>query len=160
MKKVKNTKAYINSHFDYENLYLTNEEKLNQLLSDYKEDGDTWEPEYITDIDEGKFQMIYWNDEGPESMSFDSKGEYVKEAIEGFWGEDCFIEKFGIEDLVDSDWKNFDKHRDDNLDMYFEELNILNNNSYPDGDSANGVVLLVEGELISGAWNKELVSGI
>ncbi len=160
MKKVKNTKAYINSHEDYENLYLTNEEKLSQILSDYEEDDDTWEPEYIVDINEGKFQMIYWNDEGVESMSFDSKGEYVKEAIEGFWGEDCFIEKFGIEDLVDSDWKNFDKHRDDNLDMYFKELNILNNNSYPDKDSANGVVLLVEGELISGAWNKRLVSGV
>ena len=98
MKKVKNTKAYIQSHFDYETLYLTCEESLNQLLSDYKEDGDEWEPEYITDIDEGKFQMIYWNDEGVESMSFDSKEEYVKEAIEGFWGEYCFIEKFGIQD--------------------------------------------------------------
>mgnify|MGYP000960641585 FL=1 len=93
-------------------------------------------------------------------MSFNSKGEYVKEAIEDFWGEDCFIEKFGIEDLVDSDWKNFDKHRDDNLDMYFEELNKLINNSYPDKDSANGVILLVEGELISGAEDKGLVYGV
>lgn len=160
MKKVKNTKAYINSHEEYETLYLTNEEKLNQILSEYKEDGDDWEPEYITDIDEGKFQMIYWDDEGPESMSFDSKKEYVKEAIENFWGEDCFIEEFGIEDLVDSDWKNFDKHIDDNLDMYFEELNKLINNSYPDGDSASGVILLVEGELISGAADKGLVYGV
>ena len=73
MKKTKPTKAYIQSHEDYEYINLTNEESLNQLLSDYKEDGDNWEPEYITDIDEGKFQMIYWHDEGPDSMSFDSK---------------------------------------------------------------------------------------
>ena len=44
--------------------------------------------------------------------------------------------------------------------MYFEELNKLINNSYPDGDSANGVILLVEGELISGAEDKGLVYGV
>ena len=107
MKKVKNTKAYINSHEDYETLYLTNEEKLNQILSDYEEDDDTWEPEYIVDINEGKFQMIYWNDEGPDYMNFDNKLEYVKETISGFWGEDYFIEEFGIEDLMDAAGDNW-----------------------------------------------------
>jgi len=163
MKITKPTKAYIQSHEDYEYLYLTNEESLNQLLSDYKEDGDNWEPEYIIDIDEGKFQMIYWHDEGPDSMSFDSKLDYVGEAIASFWGEDYFIEEFGIEDELDAvgdNWKSvFDKHIEDNLDMYFEELNKCINNSYPDKDSAHGVALLVDGELISGALKKGLIGG-
>ena len=105
--------------------------------------------------------MIYWHDEGPDSMSFDSKLDYVGEAIASFWGEDYFIEEFGIEDETDGDdWKSvFDKHIEDNLDMYFEELNKCINNSYPDKDSAHGVALLVDGELISGAWKKGLIGG-
>ena len=34
--------------------------------------------------------------------------------------------------------------------MYYEELNKLINNSYPDGDSASGVVLLVNGKRVAG----------
>jgi len=60
-------------------------------------------------------------------------------------------EKFGIEDEVgDDNWDYFDQHVADNLDMYYEELNNLINNSYPDGDSASGVVLLVNGKIVAG----------
>ncbi len=148
------TKAYIQSHEDYHDLYLTNREALNQLLADYKEDGDNWEPEYIIDLDPGMYQMIFWNDEGPNSMSFDSKLDYVKEAIASFWGEDQFIKKFGIEDEIDAAGDNwgdvFDKHVEDNLDMYFEELNKYIEDSYPDKDSYSGVVLLLNGKIKAG----------
>ena len=42
------------------------------------------------------------------------------------------------------------KHLEDNLDMYYEELNKLINNSEADGDSASGVVLLVNGKVVAG----------
>ena len=48
-------------------------------------------------------------------------------------------------------WESvFHKHVEDNLDMYFEELNKYIEDSYPDGDSASGVVLLLNGEIIAG----------
>ena len=148
------TKAYINGHEDYHDLYLTNDEDLNKLLADYKEDGDNWEPEYIIDLDPGMYQMIYWNDEGPDGDSYDSKLDYVQKSIMNFWGEDQFIEKFGIEDEIDAAGDNwgsvFDKHVEDNLDMYFEELNKYIEDSYPDKDSASGVVLLVNGKVVAG----------
>jgi hypothetical protein len=34
--------------------------------------------------------------------------------------------------------------------MYYEKLNEFINNSYPDGDSASGVVLLVNGKVVAG----------
>ena len=148
------TKAYINGHEDYHDLYLTNDEDLNKLLADYKEDGDDWEPEYIIDLDPGMYQMIYWNDDGPDGDSYDSNLDYVQKSIMNFWGEDQFIEKFGIEDEIDAGGDNwgsvFDKHVEDNLDMYFEELNKYIEDSYPDGDSASGVVLLVNGKVVAG----------
>ena len=110
--------------------------------------------EYMIDLKPGMYQMIYWNDEGPDYINFDNKLEYVKESIVGFWGEDGFIEYFGIEDYIEAagdNWESaFDKHLEDNLDMYYEELNKLINNSYPDGDSASGVVLLVNGKVVAG----------
>ena len=75
-------------------------------------------------------------------------------AVAGFWGEDHFIEEFGIEaelEAAGDNWESvFNKHVEDNLDMYYEELNKLINNSYPDGDSASGVVLLVNGKIVAG----------
>ena len=65
-----------------------------------------------------------------------------------------FIEKFGIEDELNAagdNWESvYHKHIADNLDMYHEELNNLINKSYPDGDSASGVVLLVNGKVVAG----------
>ena len=114
--------------------------------------------EYLIDIDPGMYQMIYWNDEGPDSMSYNSKKEYVIESITNFWGEDQFIEKFKIEDEIDEagdNWKNvFNKHIENNLDIYFEELKAYTNNSYPDKDSACGVVLLENDKIIAGEANK------
>ena len=141
--------AVINSHDSYQDLYIGNKAE-----HDAADEEEQFSDEYMIDLKPGMYQMIYWNDEGPDYMNFDNKLEYVKETISGFWGEDYFIEEFGIEDLMDAagdDWGSaFDKHLEDNLDMYYEKLNEFINNSYPDGDSASGVVLLVNGKVVAG----------
>ena len=141
--------AVINSHDDYYDLYIGNKAE-----HDAADEEEQFSDEYMIDLKPGMYQMIYWNDEGPDYMNFDNKLEYVKESISGFWGEDYFIEEFGIEDLMDAAGDNwgsaFDKHLEDNLDMYYEKLNEFINNSYPDGDSASGVVLLVNGKVVAG----------
>jgi hypothetical protein len=143
-------KAFINSHEDYHTLYLASDESLNQYLNDLKKDEDTWEPEYITNIDPGKIQMVYWHDEGPNSISFNSIVEYIKETIFGFWGEDQFMDEIEtIEDL--------ERDIESNPNIYFEKLNQYINNSYPDGDSNYGVALLIDGNLVAGADNKKLI---
>lgn len=146
-------KATIHNHFDYEDLYIGNTSDFENLPKDEKFNG-----EYMIDVDPGMYQMIYWDDEGPDSMSYNSKKEYVIESITNFWGEDSFIEKFKIEDEIDEagdEWESvFNKHVEDNLDMYFEELKKYTNNSYPDKDSACGVVLLENNKIIAGEANK------
>ena len=137
------------SHDDYHDLYIGNKAE-----HDAADEEEQFSDEYMIDLKPGMYQMIYWDDEGPDYMNFDNKLEYVKESIAGFWGEDNFIEYFEIEDEIDAagdNWESvFDKHLEDNLDMYYEELNKLINNSYPDGDSASGVVLLVNGKVVAG----------
>ena len=146
-------KATIANHSDYEDLYIGNTSDFENLPDNIK-----FSAEYMIDVDPGMYQMIYWNDEGPDSMSYNSKKEYVIESITNFWGEDSFIEKFKIEDKIDEagdEWGNvFNKHVEDNLDMYFEELKKYTNNSYPDKDSACGVVLLENDKIIAGKANK------
>ena len=146
-------KATIHNHFDYEDLYIGNTSDFENLPDNIK-----FSAEYMIDVDPGMYQMIYWNDEGPDSMSYNSKKEYVIESITNFWGEDQFIEKFQIEDKIDEagdNWKSiFDKHVEDNLDTYFKELKKYTNNSYPDKDSACGVVLLENDKIIAGKANK------
>ena len=141
--------AVINSHDDYQDLYIGNKAE-----HDAADEEEQFSDEYMIDLKPGMYQMIYWDDEGPDYMNFDNKLEYVKESISGFWGEDYFIEEFGIEDLMDAagdNWESaFDKHLEDNLDMYYEKLNEFINKSYPDGDSASGVVLLVNGKVVAG----------
>ncbi len=155
--------AWIMSHSEYYDIYIGTKKSFHE---DYLQGGDASfggeAEDYLIDLDPGKFQMIYWNDDGPNSISFNTKEEYVKESIANFWGEDHFIEKFGIEaelDAAGDNWESvFHKHIEDNLDMYYEELNNLINNSYPDGDSASGVVLLVDGKEVAGADNGRLVN--
>jgi len=138
--------ATILSHDDYYDLYIGNRAK-----HDAADEEDQFSDEYIIDLKPAMYQMIHWNDEGPDYMNFDNKLDYVKGAIQNFWGEHHFIEKFGIEDEVgDDNWDYFDQHTEDNLDMYYEELNKFINNSEPDGDSASGVVLLVNGKVVAG----------
>ena len=138
--------ATILSHDDYHDLYIGN-----RAEHDARDEEEQFSDEYMIDLNPGMYQMIFWNDEGPDHMSFDNKLDYVKGAIMNFWGEDHFIEKFGIEDEVgDDNWDYFDQHVADNLDMYYEELNNLINKSYPDKDSASGVVLLVNGKIVAG----------
>ena len=141
--------AVINSHDDYQDLYIGNKAE-----HDAADEEEQFSDEYMIDLKPGMYQMIYWDDEGPDYMNFDNKLEYVKESISGFWGEDYFIEEFGIEGLMDAAGDNwgsaFDKHLEDNLDMYYEKLNEFINKSYPDGDSASGVVLLVNGKVVAG----------
>ena len=142
-------KATIHNHFDYEDLYIGNTSDFENLPEDEK-----FNDEYMIDIDPGMYQMIYWNDEGPDYNVYDSKEEYVKDTIAGFWGEDYFVEKFGLTDKLDvagDNWESvFHRHIEDNLDMYYEELNKLINNSEADGDSASGVVLLQNGKVVAG----------
>ena len=137
--------ATILSHDDYHDLYIGNKAE-----HDARDEEEQFSDEYMINLDPGMYQMIFWNDEGPSHMSFDNKIDYVKGAIRNFWGEDHFIEKFGIEDEVGNNWDYFDQHVEDNLDMYYEELNNLINNSYPDKDSASGVVLLANGKRVAG----------
>ena len=141
--------AVINSHDDYYDLYIGNKAE-----HDAADEEEQFSDEYMIDLKPGMYQMIYWNDEGPDYMNFDNKLEYVKDAVAGFWGEDHFIEEFGIEaelEAAGDNWESvFNKHVEDNLDMYYEELNKLINNSEADGDSASGVVLLVNGKVVAG----------
>ena len=141
--------ATILSHDDYKELYIGNKAEHDALPEE-----EQFSDEYMIDLKPGMYQMIYWDDEGPDYMNFDNKLEYVKESIARFWGEDGFIEYFGIEDYIEAagdNWESaFDKHLEDNLDMYYEELNKLINNSEADGDSASGVVLLVNGKVVAG----------
>jgi hypothetical protein len=138
--------ATILSHDDYHDLYIGNKAE-----HDARDEEEQFSGEYMIDLDPGMYQMIFWDNDGPGNMSFNNKLDYVKGAIRNFWGEDHFIEKFGIQDEVgDDNWDYFDQHTEDNLDMYYEELNNLINKSYPDGDSANGVVLLVNGKVVAG----------
>ena len=141
--------AVINSHDDYYDLYIGNKAE-----HDAADEEEQFSDEYMIDLKPGMYQMIYWNDEGPDYTNFDSKEEYIKDAIAGLWGEDHFIEEFGIEAQLDAagdNWESvFNKHVEDNLDMYYEELNKLINNSEADGDSASGVVLLVNGKVVAG----------
>ena len=141
--------AVINSHDSYQDLYIGNKAE-----HDAADEEEQFSDEYMIDLKPGMYQMIYWNDEGPDYMNFDNKLEYVKDAVAGFWGEDHFIEEFGIEaelEAAGDNWESvFNKHVEDNLDMYYEELNKLINNSEADGDSASGVVLLVNGKVVAG----------
>jgi len=141
--------ATILSHDDYYELYIGN-----RAEHDASPEEDQFSDEYMINLKPAMYQMIYWNDEGPDYIAYDSKEEYIKGAIGGFWGEDQFIEKFGIEaelDAAGDNWESvFHKHIEDNPDMYYEELNKLINNSEPDGDSASGVVLLQNGKVVAG----------
>ena len=135
---------------DYYEIYLTND----QGLKDAIEYGEGWEPEYLEDVDPGMYQMVYWNDEGPDSVSFNSKLEFVIGAIMNFWGEDQFIDDFGIQDEIDAagdDWgKVFDKHVEDNLDMYYDKVLNMSDTAYPDSDSGSGVVIIEKGKIVAG----------
>ena len=141
--------ATILSHDDYKELYIGNKAK-----HDASPEEEQFSDEYIIDLKPGMYQMIYWDDEGPDHIVFDNKLDYVLGSIADFWGEDQFIEKFGIEDEVNAagdNWESvFDKHVADNLDMYYEELNKYINNSEADGDSASGIVLLQNGKVVAG----------
>ena len=154
--------ATITSHSDYYDIIITNKEEFFKIQKDPDSFMGEEAEEYLVDLEPGMYQMIYWNDEGPDSMSFDSKLDYVKESIGNFWGEDHFEEKFGIGDILDAagdNWESaFHKHIEDNLDKYYEELNSLIKNSYPDKDSASGVVLLVNGKEVAGADNGRLTN--
>ena len=154
--------ATITSHSDYYDIIITNKEEFFKIQKDPDSFMGEEAEEYLVDLEPGMYQMIFWNDEGPGSMGFDSKLDYVKESIRNFWGEDHFEEKFGIGDILDAagnNWESaFHKHIEDNLDKYYEELNSLIKNSYPDKDSANGVVLLVNGKEVAGADNGRLTN--
>ena len=141
--------AVIMSHDDYEDLYIGNRAK-----HDAADEEEQFSDEYMIDLEPGVYQMIYWNDEGPTDVSYDSKEEFVKDSIAGYWGEDQFIEKYNLDSELDAagdNWESvFHKHIEDNLDMYYEEVIKLINDTYPDGDSAYGVVLLHNGKLVAG----------
>ena len=161
--------AWIASHSDYYDIYIGTKKSFYEDQEEGEDASFGGEAEdYLIDLDPGKFQMIYWDDDGPNNMSFDDKLEFVKESIYNYWGESNFIEKFdGLEDeldaLYDEDnpdvyWNAFEKHMVDNLDKYYEIMKDMINNSYPDGDSSSGVVLLVDGKEVAGADNGRLVN--
>ena len=141
--------ATILSHDDYKELYIGN-----RAEHDASPEEEQFSDEYIIDLKPGMYQMIYWNDEGPDYTNFDSKEEYIKDTIAGYWDIEHFERKFGLTDELDAagdNWESvFHKHIEDNLDMYYEELNKLINDSEADGDSANGVVLLQNGKVVAG----------
>ena len=160
--------ATITSHSDYYDIIITNKEEFFKIQKDPDSFMGEEAEEYLIDLEPGMYQMIYWNDEGPDSMSFNTKEEFVKESIYNYWGEEGFIENFeGLEDeleaLYDEDnpdvyWNAFGKHMNDNLDTYYEMIKGMINNSFPDGDSASGVVLLVNGKEVAGADNGRLTN--
>ena len=161
--------AWIASHSDYYDIYIGTKKSFYEDQEEGEDASFGSEAEdYLIDLDPGKYQMIYWDDDGPNSMSFNTKEEFVKESIYNYWGESNFIEQFpGLEDeldpLYDEDnpdvyWNAFEEHMKDNLDKYYEIIKDMINNSYPDGDSASGVVLLVDGKEVAGADNGRLTN--
>ena len=144
------TKAYIWSHEDYYDLYLTNDQGLKKDI----EANEGTEPEYITDVEPGMYQMVSWNDEGPFATSYDSKLEFVKEVVVNYWGEDDFLEEFGLEELynLDSDeyFAAFYKHIEENLDKYYDKILKMSDAVEPDKDSGSGVVVLEKGKIVAG----------
>ena len=161
--------AWIMSHSDYYDIYIGTKKSFYEDQEEGEDASFGGEAEdYLIDLDPGKYQMIYWDDDGPNNMSFNDKLEFVKESIYNYWGESNLIEQFpGLEDkldpLYDKDnpdvyWNAFEEHMKDNLDKYYEIMKGMINNSYPDGDSANGVVLLVDGKEVAGADNGRLVN--
>jgi hypothetical protein len=141
--------ATILSHDDYKELYIGNKAE-----HDASPEEEQFSDEYMIDLKPAMYQMIYWNDEGPDYNAYDSKEEYIKDTIAGYWDTEHFERKFGLTDELDAagdNWESvFHKHIEDNLDMYYEELNKLINDSEADGDSANGVVLLQNGKVVAG----------
>ena len=57
--------ATILSHDDYHDLYIGNKAE-----HDAMDEEEQFSDEYMIDLDPGMYQMIYWNDEGPESYVF------------------------------------------------------------------------------------------
>ena len=80
--------ATILSHDDYHDLYIGNKAE-----HDAMDEEEQFSDEYMIDLKPGMYQMIYWNDEGPDYMNFDNKLEYVKESISGFLGRRPFYRK-------------------------------------------------------------------
>ena len=161
--------ATINSHSDYYDLLLVN--KAEFLATGKDKDSEDYMGEeayeYLADIKPGMYQFIMWDNDGPNAASYGDKFEFVKESIYNYWGEDQFIEHFKLEKyldpLVDQDdkyWAVFEKHMKDNLDDYYKLLNDYINKSYPDGDSSSGLALLVNGKLVAGADDKNLINDI
>ena len=147
--------AWIRSHSDYYDIYIGTKKSFYEDQKKGEDASFGGEAEdYLIDLDPGMYQMIFWNDDGPESMSFNDKEEFVVKSIANYWGEDGFD---SIEDYDDvDDW--YDKEVIPNIDNYYEQVKNMINNSYPDGDSANGVVLLVDGNEVAGADNGDLVN--
>ena len=141
--------ATILIHDDYQELYIGN-----RAEHDASSEEEQFSDEYMIDLKPGMYHMIFWNDEGPDYIVYDSKEEYIKDSIKSYWDIEHFERKFGLTDELDAagdNWESvFNKHIEDNLDMYYEELNRLINNSEADGDSANGVVLLQNGKVVAG----------
>jgi len=147
--------AWIRSHSDYYDIYIGTKESFYEDQQEGEDAAFGYEAEeYLTDLDPGKYQMIFWNNDGPNSMSFNTKEEFVVESIANYWGEDGFDSVDNYDDVTD--WYN--KEVIPNIDDYYEQVKAMINNSYPDGDSANGVVLLVDGEEVAGADNGGLVN--
>ena len=148
--------AAILSHDNYKTLYIGNKSK-----HDAADEEEQINDKYIINLNPGVYKMIFWDNDGPKHYVFDNKLDFVLGTISDYWGEDQFIEKFGIEDKINAAGDNreivFNKHVEDNLDMYYEEIIKSINNSYPDEDSANGVALLVNDKLVAGASNKKLI---
>jgi hypothetical protein len=149
LKEQINTAA-IDSREDYKDLFIGDKSQYDDPELLPFSDGE----EHMVDLEPGMFQMIFWNNEGPLSKGFNSKEEYVKQAIDYFWGRDHFVDKFNLGDELEAAGDNEDavfyKHIEDNLDMYYKELNELINDSEPDGDSTYGVVLLKNGKIVAG----------
>ena len=78
------------SHDDYKELYIGNKAE-----HDASPEEEQFSDEYIIDLKPGMYQMIYWNDEGPDYTNFDSKEEYIKDTIASYWGIEHFERKFG-----------------------------------------------------------------
>jgi hypothetical protein len=140
--------ATIASHDNYRELYIGNRAEHDASFEE-----EQFSDEYIIDLKPGMYQMIYWNDEGVNYDNYDSKFEYIVDSIMDFWGERIF-DDFGLNDELDAAGDNWEGvfHKDvkDNIDKYYEYLNKQINNSYPDGDSASGVVLLQNGKVVAG----------
>lgn len=129
--------AWIESHFEYETLYLGTKTKSEEY-------------EYNTLLSDDRIQFITWNDETVDSIGYKAIDEFIIDVANNFHGHDHFIESFNVPGMGGTDWEtNYDEHMKANMNLYYDELIRLIKDSEPHCDSEIGCLLIVDNVIIA-----------